>query len=102
MTSRSYEFIRVQGTNFGFQAIQFQPVTAKDGIRQANFSLLTKLYWPIEMHKSMDYSGYWVGHFAGTNVGGFTLVIRQNGSKIEGVGTFDEPAVGVYKLFSKR
>jgi predicted nucleotide-binding protein len=44
-----------------------------------------------------DYSGYWAGRFAGTNMGGFEMVLRQEGANVLGDGTFNEPAIGIYK-----
>lgn len=43
---------------------------------------------------SKDFSGYWVGTLAGTNQGGFTLEVKQNKDKIEGVASISEPALG--------
>jgi predicted nucleotide-binding protein len=51
----------------------------------------------MENNQMTDYSGYWVGHFGGTSVGGFNLVLRQDGTRITGNGTFNEPAIGLYE-----
>lgn len=32
-----------------------------------------------------DYSGYWTGKFEGTNQGGITFDIKQDGDKISGL-----------------
>lgn len=44
-----------------------------------------------------DFSGYWVGTLAGTNQGGFTLDIKQDKDKVEGVASVSEPSLGQYK-----
>ena len=44
-----------------------------------------------------DFSGYWVGMLAGTNQGGFTLEIKQDKDKVEGIATISEPSLGQYK-----
>jgi len=44
-----------------------------------------------------DFSGYWVGTLAGTNQGGFTLEIKQNKDKIEGIASISELSLGQYK-----
>jgi len=43
-----------------------------------------------------DYSGYWTGAFEGTNQGGLTLDLRQDGKEISGKATLAEPAHGQY------
>lgn len=45
----------------------------------------------------VNYSGYWTGTISGTNHGGFTLDIRQDGDKISGVAKLSEPALGQYE-----
>jgi predicted nucleotide-binding protein len=44
-----------------------------------------------------DYSGYWTGSISGTNQGGFTLDVRQDGEKISGVAKIAEPSLGQYE-----
>lgn len=44
-----------------------------------------------------DYSGYWTGRFEGTNEGGFTIDIKQNGNEIDGVARLAEPSHGQYE-----
>jgi hypothetical protein len=44
--------------------------------------------------KTNDISGYWTGSISGTNQGGFTLDIKQDGEKVTGIGKFQEPAMG--------
>lgn len=47
--------------------------------------------------KTSDISGYWTGSISGTNQGGFTLDIKQDGEKVTGIGKFAEPAMGQYE-----
>jgi predicted nucleotide-binding protein len=47
--------------------------------------------------KTSDISGYWTGSISGTNQGGFTLDIKQDGEKVTGIGRFAEPAMGQYE-----
>ena len=51
----------------------------------------------MRLMMSIDYSGYWVGTIAGTNQGGFTLELKQNGDKVEGLAAVSEPSLGQYK-----
>lgn len=44
-----------------------------------------------------DYSGYWTGKIEGTNHGGLTLDIRQQGEKVSGVAKLSESALGQYE-----
>ena len=46
---------------------------------------------------SNEYSGYWVGTIAGTNQGGFTLELKQEGIKVEGIAAISESSLGQYK-----
>lgn len=45
----------------------------------------------------IDYTGYWTGEIKGTNQGGLTLDIRQEGSELFGTATLSEPALGEYE-----
>lgn len=44
-----------------------------------------------------DYSGYWTGAFEGTNQGGLTMDLNQNGRELAGVARLAEPAHGQYE-----
>jgi predicted nucleotide-binding protein len=44
-----------------------------------------------------DVSGFWTGEIFGTNRGGLTLDIKQQGDKITGVAKMHEPALGQYE-----
>jgi len=44
-----------------------------------------------------NFAGYWVGTFEGTNGGGVTLEITQDGKRIGGSATMQEPSLGVYR-----
>lgn len=44
-----------------------------------------------------DFSGVWTGTIEGTNTGGFTLELQQNGLVISGLARFSEPAYGQYE-----
>src|SRR3990167_1313978 len=44
-----------------------------------------------------DISGFWTGDLFGTNRGGFTLDIKQDGEKISGIAKIQEPALGLYE-----
>jgi len=45
----------------------------------------------------LDYSGYWTGSIFGTNHGGFTLDIAQQGDELTGIAKISEPALGQYE-----
>lgn len=44
-----------------------------------------------------DISGYWTGEIRGTNRGGVTLDIKQEGEKLSGIAKMHEPALGGYE-----
>lgn len=44
-----------------------------------------------------DYSGLWTGEMSGTNHGGFTFELHQDGAQVSGIATFSEPALGSYE-----
>lgn len=44
-----------------------------------------------------NYAGYWTGTIAGTNHGGFSLDVRQDGDKIAGIAKISEPSLGQYE-----
>jgi len=44
-----------------------------------------------------DFSGLWTGSIEGTNTGGFTLDLQQDGKDVSGVARFSEPAYGQYE-----
>lgn len=44
-----------------------------------------------------DFSGFWTGQLSGTNQGGFTLEITQEGTDVAGSAKINEPALGVYE-----
>ncbi|WP_300440481.1 nucleotide-binding protein [Zoogloea sp.] len=44
-----------------------------------------------------NYAGYWTGTISGTNQGGFTIDMRQEGEKVSGTAKFAEPAMGQYE-----
>lgn len=44
-----------------------------------------------------DISGYWTGEILGTNRGGLTLDIKQEGEKITGIARMSEPSLGQYE-----
>lgn len=44
-----------------------------------------------------DVSGYWTGEILGTNQGGLTLDIKQDGEKLSGIAKMCEPALGQYE-----
>lgn len=46
---------------------------------------------------NIDYSGYWTGMIEGTNQGGLTLNLAQNGKKISGIAKLNEPTLGQYE-----
>jgi len=46
---------------------------------------------------TLDFSGYWTGKFEGTNQGGITFDIQQDGDQISGVAKLSEPAIGQYE-----
>lgn len=46
---------------------------------------------------TIDYSGYWTGEIRGTNVGKFTLDLKQDGTVLSGVASINEPALGQYR-----
>lgn len=45
----------------------------------------------------IDYSGYWVGTFSGTNQGGLTITLQQDGNMISGTAKVSEPSLGQYE-----
>lgn len=45
----------------------------------------------------IDYSGYWTGTISGTNQGGFTLDVHQDGSHVSGSAVISEPSLGQYE-----
>lgn len=45
----------------------------------------------------LDYSGYWTGSIFGTNNGGFTLDITQQGNQLTGIAKISEPTLGQYE-----
>jgi predicted nucleotide-binding protein len=47
--------------------------------------------------KAPDISGYWTGEITGTNRGGFTIELVQNGKNLSGVAKILEPAMGQYE-----
>lgn len=50
---------------------------------------------------TLNFTGYWTGTIAGTNQGGFSLDIRQDGNGIEGIAKLSEPNVGEYEYLVK-
>lgn len=46
---------------------------------------------------SFDYTGYWTGKIEGTNQGGFSLDIKQEGNKLSGTAKIFEPSLGQYE-----
>ncbi len=44
-----------------------------------------------------DISGYWTGEILGTNRGGVTLDIKQEGERVSGIAKIHEPALGGYE-----
>ncbi|HLX96232.1 MAG TPA: nucleotide-binding protein [Verrucomicrobiae bacterium] len=42
-------------------------------------------------------SGYWTGEISGTNKGGFTLDLKQEGEKLTGLAKIFEPTMGQYE-----
>jgi len=44
-----------------------------------------------------DFSGYWTGAFEGTNRGGLTMDLKQNGNAVTGIAALAEPAHGQYE-----
>lgn len=49
------------------------------------------------MVETINFSGYWTGKIEGTNQGGFTLDLNQNGEILTGIVSVCEPALGQYK-----
>jgi predicted nucleotide-binding protein len=47
--------------------------------------------------KTPDISGYWTGSISGTNQGGFTMDLKQDGETLSGIGKFLEPTIGQYE-----
>jgi predicted nucleotide-binding protein len=45
----------------------------------------------------IDVSGYWTGEILGTNQGGFSLEIKQDGKKLSGIAKLNEPTLGQYE-----
>ncbi|RJX31563.1 MAG: hypothetical protein C4516_06930 [Oxalobacter sp.] len=45
----------------------------------------------------IDYSGYWTGKIEGTNQGGLTFNLHQQGNRLTGVAKLHEPALGQYE-----
>lgn len=45
----------------------------------------------------VNYSGYWTGIIEGTNQGGMTLDLTQEGTTISGIAKLSEPALGQYE-----
>lgn len=48
-----------------------------------------------------DFSGYWTGTIEGTNQGGFTFEIRQEGTQVTGTAKLAEPSMGQYEYIAK-
>lgn len=48
-----------------------------------------------------NYAGYWTGVIEGTNQGGLTLDLAQNGKEIVGTAKLSEPALGQYEYLLK-
>lgn len=46
-----------------------------------------------------SYSGYWTGKIEGTNHGGMTFDMQQEGNKVTGTAKFHEPELGQYEYF---
>ncbi|MCX7185422.1 MAG: nucleotide-binding protein [Nitrosospira sp.] len=46
---------------------------------------------------TIDYSGYWTGKIEGTNHGGLTIDIQQEGEKVTGLAKLQEPSLGQYE-----
>ncbi|MFZ2450554.1 MAG: nucleotide-binding protein [Methylovulum miyakonense] len=46
---------------------------------------------------TLNYAGYWTGIIEGTNHGGFTLDLKQDGQSISGIAKFSEPQLGQYE-----
>ena len=44
-----------------------------------------------------NYAGYWTGKIEGTNQGGLTLEMHQEGENVSGVAKLSEPALGQYE-----
>ncbi|HMP08259.1 MAG TPA: nucleotide-binding protein [Lacipirellulaceae bacterium] len=44
-----------------------------------------------------SYAGYWTGKFEGTNQGGVTIDIKEDGGVLSGLARFSEPALGQYE-----
>jgi len=44
-----------------------------------------------------DLTGTWTGEMSGTNSGGMTLELKQEGDRLYGQGRFCEPSVGAYE-----
>jgi predicted nucleotide-binding protein len=44
-----------------------------------------------------EFTGLWTGTIEGTNTGGFTLDLQQDGQKLHGLARFSEPAYGQYE-----
>src|SRR5262245_19354887 len=44
-----------------------------------------------------SYAGYWTGKFEGTNQGGLTVDIKDDGGILSGIARFSEPALGQYE-----
>ena len=51
----------------------------------------------VSVDKVINFSGYWTGKIEGTNQGGFTLDLNQNGETLTGMVTVAEPTLGQYK-----
>lgn len=47
--------------------------------------------------KTPNISGFWTGEILGTNQGGLTLDIKQDGVKVSGIAKIHEPALGQYE-----
>ncbi len=47
--------------------------------------------------KDINISGYWTGELKGTNTGGVSLDIKQDGNRIYGIAKINEPAMGYYE-----
>lgn len=47
--------------------------------------------------ETFTYAGYWTGRIEGTNQGGLTLDLKQDGELISGVAKISEPTLGQYE-----
>lgn len=49
----------------------------------------------------LNYAGYWTGSIVGTNQGGFTFELTQDGDQVSGKACISEPSIGQYEYLAK-